>query len=209
MKHIRMLGLALMAVFALGAVASSSASAIGWWVEEKPLETGKSEAISEATVTHVSRIRFHKKEIEIKCTEVTVQSGMITGPTANSAKSITFKKCKVEKPAGCEVAGGEIKTGEVESVLSGPPAMVEFKPKGGVVFAEFELVGAGCGVLAGEYAVGGSTKGEILNAEKCEKEHILKIKEEPSKLEVAEEKVELFEQEIGLTLISGKCFDAK
>jgi len=235
MPKIRSIILSLLAVFAVSAaVSASSASAVGWTVckevatggefknhlckekgttaenkwKDVELKAGETFGLAEKTKVSASKIRFHKNEIEMTCTEVTVQKGLIIGTNSNSAKSITFKKCTVNKPAGCELEGGEIKTSEIESVLNNTSTEVEFKPKGTTTFATFKLKGAACGLLAGAYSVKGTTVGKIAKSAECLPEHALEIKEAPSKLTVAGEAVGLFEQNIGLSLENGWCWDA-
>lgn len=215
MLKIRLVPLGLLVAFAMSVAMSASASANTWQIEKSGggTETLKTtETFNEEATVGISRIKFHLNEIEVKCTGVNVRNGHIKKANENDAESIIFTGCTVLKPSpGCSVEGGEIKTEPVESTLSekGLP-LVEFKPKPpSTKFATFKLTGAGCGVLAGAYTVKGTTKGEVLNATQCDKVHTLKIKEEPSTLTVAGEAVGSFEQEVGLSLKSGKCFAAK
>jgi polyisoprenoid-binding protein YceI len=232
-----MMGLAILALLAVAAVASASASAAGWTVckehagsgkkfttnqcnvesgtgkfEDVALAAGETAELAEATKVTASVIKFKAGVIEIKCEEVTVQKGFLVGAFKNEAASITFKKCKVVKPVNCEVTGGEIKTGELESELNAEGTEVTFKPKApATIFASFKLksVPEKTCTVAGEYKVKGSTKATIAKPAECLAEHTLTIKEEPSTtLKVGEENIEKFEQVIGVKLASGACFDA-
>lgn len=148
MKRMRIIGLALVAVFALGAVASASASAaeLEWTVHPDKITEAKAGAGELLTVG----------KRDIKCTGGST-TGEITGALTSTAKAITYTGCESTKFGGkkCQNTStkGEIKTTELAGELVYPKgtrgkhekAAVVFSPKSGTVFAEFEcetLLGA-------------------------------------------------------------------
>jgi hypothetical protein len=224
-----------LAVFVLSAVASAaSASAIGWWVENKPVGAGENFEFSDIQTVAGAKsvILFHKNEIQIECPEISfvnakgeetgesnpnppdtlLSEAFLEGTNGGSIHEIQFSDCKVIKPskAGCEVTEDDISTGQITATLSTTAAKVTLKPKSpSTSFATFKLT-AGCGVLAGSYTVKGSTVFTISEPESCKEVHKITIAETPSTLEVAGEKVNTFEVVRNLEGVeSDKCWDAK
>jgi hypothetical protein len=239
MTRIRLIMLSLFAIFAMSAVASSSASALEyhWWVAGNPVvgtekfEFSDIEPVAEGGNRSV--IVYHNKEIQIECPEISfvnklgeetgesnpnppdtlLSEAFIEGPNGGSIHQVQFSGCVVVKPAlpGCALAP----TGEDD--ISTLPVIVTLSKTTGVVtltpketnFASFKL-NASCGVLAGEYKVKGSTAFTISEPESCKEVHKITFKEEPSKLIIAGLAVEKFEVIRNLEGVeSDKCWDAK
>jgi hypothetical protein len=171
MVRIRMIGLALVAVFAMGAVAASSASAAKngphWWVCEK--QTGGKFENSECSKEGASKTWESKELLGGETRKISFTSGVtklktaadlieckkdkgtgeiIGGWPGTDKATITFEECKVVKPAlGCEVrnVGGTFGTIVVsvntELVYTGTKAQAENEEKPLGIL--FKSVGAG------------------------------------------------------------------
>jgi hypothetical protein len=143
MSRIRIMGLALVVVFAVGAIASVSASAaeLEYTVFPNPITKGTQVGESELET---------KAGRDVKCTSGSTTTGTIESAKIAAVKSVVFRGCKSPKFGGgaCQstAAKGEIKTNELESELVYPVgtrslhtvAAVVFKPKSGAEFAKFE-----------------------------------------------------------------------
>lgn len=124
MTRIRLSMVSLLAVFAISAVASASASAeVHWWVENnartgsEPLAAGKKAEFSEflKIVDSLNPNKIVIKEITIKCEELSFWPGkeqveptesFIEGGNGGTIKGLQFSECKVTTPAtGCKLAG--------------------------------------------------------------------------------------------------------
>jgi hypothetical protein len=227
----------MLAAVAVSGVASASASAVGWWVAEKPVAAGEKFEFSDfepvAEGGNRSVIVFHKKEIQLECPEISfvnklgeetgesnpnppdtlLSEAFMEGTNGGSIHEIQFSGCVVVKPAlpGCALAPvgeDDISTLPINASLSTTTPTVTLTPKE-TNFASFKL-NASCETLAGEYKVKGSTVFTISEPESCKEVHKVTIKEEPSKLEVAAEKVEKFEVVRNLEGVeSNKCWDVK
>lgn len=161
MNRLRILGLALVAVFAMSAVAVSSASAAKngphWWVCEKDA-TGlfsNSECSTSGTgweskelTTGTRKITFTSGETKLKtasdlivCKKDKGTGEIIGGWPGTDKATITFEECKVTKPFSCEVknAGGTfgtiITTVNTELVYTGTKTQAEKEePPLGILF---------------------------------------------------------------------------
>jgi hypothetical protein len=117
-SRIATFAVALFAVVALSAIAVGSASADEWFIGGAKLAAGQSAALATtAPVDEFAKLRINPgsatTEVALECTGANLIGGeaYISGGTSGMAKSLTFEKCKVTKPAtGCElepeVAGG-------------------------------------------------------------------------------------------------------
>jgi hypothetical protein len=147
MKRMRIVGLALVALVAMG-IASASASA-------EPVFFGKAEI--GGTVGHVAFtgtggtafLEGKTSKLKIECKAETA-AGEVTGPTS-TAKNITkFTSCEVATLAlPCESTGAAAKEivtnaliGELGGVTASLPG-IRLKPESGIYLAEFQCAGGG------------------------------------------------------------------
>jgi hypothetical protein len=223
MSRIRLIMLSMLAVFAVSGVASASASAKGWWVNNKAVAAGETFAFSgfEETVAATSFMVFHHGQIEVACpemsfvnaageeshesgtTEVENTEAILEGTNAGHIHEVQFSDCKVKiaansgeerkEKAGCEIVLDDISTGELTVSLSATTGKVTLKPKAPSTTFASFKLSEGCGVLAGEYKVKGETVFTISELETCQEKHKIAIEETPSKLTVAGEAVENFQ----------------
>jgi hypothetical protein len=155
MNRTKVLGLALLAAFALSIVASASASAAAWHVGTKELKTSSETAAVKSPATVITAAKLTAAGVTITCTGLEGVSPELVGPNVFTATSLTFTGCSVT--AGeCKVATS-IKTvavkGEATTGTS-PDDKVVLKPASGTSFTTIEFEGAKC-ALAGEQAVKG------------------------------------------------------
>jgi hypothetical protein len=113
-SRIGIIAVTMFAAVALSAIAVGSASADEWFVGGAKLAAGQSAAL--ATAAPVETGEFAKlriqpgsaSEVEIECTGANLigSEAYISGGTGGMAKSLTFEKCSVIKPAtGCKLEG--------------------------------------------------------------------------------------------------------
>jgi hypothetical protein len=187
MKRIKIIGLALLAVFALGAISATMAQAAEapyYGVESKRLGAGEEKKIS---VEQLSEYKLTAAGVAITCKKSSVVAGATingsaAGEPGTSKEKITFSECTVAGNGTCTVGNGtskEIQTEALKNELvydagskESKSVGVEFTPETGNVLSKVTLVGAGCspvsaGVLAVEgqvvaQALGGKTPTEFL-----------------------------------------------
>ena len=220
MSRVRLIMLSVFAVLALSAVASaSSASAIGWWVENNA--RNGSEALPATIKAEFSEdLGFIKSHITlngitVECTGMSFNNtenkeeptgSFIEGTTGGRIKNARFTGCAVTNPPGCGITNAIITLLEATLKLEeiGGKAFVKFTPTG-TNFASFTFTNAAaCGVLANKTInVKGSTKGEIENPAVCnvnkpseEQRHKIIIKEKPTTLTATGATIEEFELEL-------------
>jgi hypothetical protein len=182
-RRIRLIMLSLVAVFAMSGVAAVAAQAESpeWWVNGAALGAGFEEIKEESkTASEAFKLRWHSNEVEVKCTKVKAEKTFIENQKIASAKSVKFEGCTLEKPVGCTLTSGEIKTGEVTGLLEGPvaTAKVKFVPRAteNKKFATFSIA-TGCGVLTGAYTVTGFTIASVVEPETAAVEKTLAFTE--------------------------------
>jgi hypothetical protein len=193
MPRIRLIMLAALAVFAFSAVASSSASAKGWWVENnartgsEALPLGVKAELSEGVVVKEAKIKL--SGAIVKCNEITLlnkakeeieepnhkpSESFIEGTNGGSIAGLQYSGCVVENPAGCELANAagepedDITVGEITLKMSATEPKLEFKPKG-ELFAEIKFRNiAACGLLKGKTVkIKGFTKATMETPATC------------------------------------------
>jgi hypothetical protein len=140
MKRIKVLAVALVAVFAVGAVASGSAFA----AHEIIVKAGglKLTGKSKAATTDVLETKGGKT---VKCTSDTNESELAAATGKIVAKlKVTFKGCTSSFGSECQntATRGEIQTtelvGETGEITVGSKTGLDFKPKAGALLAKFE-----------------------------------------------------------------------
>jgi hypothetical protein len=111
-SRVGMIAVTLLAAVALSAIAVGSASADEWFIKGTKLAAGQSAALaSAAPVDQFVKMRVaagSDSEVEMECTGANLigNEAYISGGTGEMAKSFTFQKCSIVKPAtGCELEG--------------------------------------------------------------------------------------------------------
>ncbi|MHB8242608.1 MAG: hypothetical protein ACYDHN_11510 [Solirubrobacteraceae bacterium] len=193
----------LLAVFAVSAVASASASAAKpeWLVNSVKLGAGVKREFQQGIELKKNKIVLNG--ITVKCTGLRFGSGtgvtnaFIEGEKAGSIKELQFTGCAVTSPAECGITNATIKTAEINLKLleNGALREIEFTPKV-TEFAKFTFNGeTGCGVLANKtVVVKGHTKGSVTPIT-CANTHTLTIAEKPTTLTATGASIEEFEAE--------------
>jgi hypothetical protein len=164
MSRVRLMLLSILVVFAVGAVASASASAAGqWWVSG-----AKFSGTEEVTARLKSGTKAVLKsklpggeEVELLSPKISLRRADIFANSKGLAEEITFLETTVAKPVGCEMLSDIIvKPVLTELVVEGTPSKVFdlFTPQLGTKFATVEL--SNC---AGEglYQVTGQVRCEV------------------------------------------------
>ena len=177
MSRMRLLLLALLAVFALSAIASATASAEMVWIKESiELKKGERFEAESQGGPFVMKGRLAGIKMEVKCESESdlkgeKKEGWVENP-GGGGNAIGFDKWKfsgctigASKPKtveGCEVPGGGQINAEVNlgPVLKGGVVFVEFKPIAGNLLWVITFVNCKTAALNGEYEATG-----ILNAE--------------------------------------------
>ena len=169
MKRTKVLGLCLVAVFAMSGLVVAQASAIEfvWKVNGSKLETGKEKTLtSKAKTAQVLKASLAGVAVEISCTTVsTTGAKIIGGLPGTSTETVEYKGCTVAKPAGCKVKGEAITTNPLKDEIvegvgaSAGKALLLFAPVSGTTFAEPKLEG---GFLCLSVAVKGSVLAEAV-----------------------------------------------
>jgi hypothetical protein len=179
MNRIRLLGLALMAVFAFSAVASAVASATEgpfYKVNGATLASGATRLLL-ATAKEKFTLESKNANISIICTGLTLPEagqmqiqGVAAGNGGTSKEVLEFTGCTVTGNGECEVENKKIKTAPVTNTLGYGNAsrtgqvLVLFQPETGTNFVTVKFTGAGCkfketnveGTTVGGAQVGGS-----------------------------------------------------
>jgi hypothetical protein len=177
MKHIRMLGLCLVAALAMGAIASASASAHAYKIEGTELTTSEEVAGTSET----SKLEA-KGLATIECTKDT-----FTGSIEKAGKStgkVEFKSCKVVGAEACAVVEPikfkfKDELTEFEKLVAD-----EFKPETGETFVTIELEGAKCAITPKKLAVKGTQICKLPEAGSEKEEHSIECTPAGSKLKL-------------------------
>jgi hypothetical protein len=176
MKRTRVLGLCLVAVFAMSGlvVAQASANEFIWKVNGSKLEGEKTkELTTKAKGAQVLKAEVLGVPVEISCTTVSTAGAKIIGGTpGTSSETVEYKGCTVAKPSGCKIKGEAITTKALKDEIvegvgtSAGKGLIFFAPKEGTTFAEPKLEG---GFFCLSVAVKGSVLAEAVS-QKEEKE---------------------------------------
>jgi hypothetical protein len=159
MTRIKLIGLALMAVFAFSAVSASVASAaIGplFLVNGKHLLAGETRLLL-ATAKEKFRLEAKNASITINCEGLTLPTASemqienVVGQGGVSREALEFTGCSVEgNGEPCEVEGGVIRTNLILNLLGWGNAqetgqiLVLFEPESGINFVTVKFTGAKC-----------------------------------------------------------------
>jgi hypothetical protein len=217
MSRIKILGLALAALFAFTAVATATASAAPVWkVGGVALKAGEKVNLKENVTVKKSFVLKKANGLTITCPTLKAKNAFIEGLNKNGAESLTFSGCTVSSnETTCEVEKGEVKTVAVKSELleAGGNIKIKFTPKEGTTFATITIkskTGKTC-LQAGSPKVTGSATGEANSKTEAEEElvaHTVKFTSTSgSELVFGEEAAELT-GEASLELASGAKYSA-
>jgi hypothetical protein len=161
MNRIRIVGLALMAVFALSAVAASAASAVEgpfWKVQGSRLLAGETRLLLASAKENFILNASGGQKIECSSLSLPVASEMkIIGSTGanggTSLEHIEFSNCIVTgNGTPCNTVGAKVLTTLLFNLLGygtaarGGPVLVLFEPESGKAFTEITFSGTGCTV---------------------------------------------------------------
>jgi hypothetical protein len=160
--------IAMAAALAVGGIATSSASAVGFWqVEGLELEAGVlSEATIEGSEHYLLKGKAAGVNVEITCNKQTAKGANIKGGEQGTGEGkLELSECTVPKPTKCAVAEpitASVKAELVENT-SGETLYVRFLPKEGKTFTTIELKNKGSETcaLAERFAVEGSVAAEL------------------------------------------------
>jgi len=162
MSKAKMIITTLIAVFALGALASASASAAtAGWMVNGTLLSGSTPLATTAKVDQSGFLKSSAANVELECSGTTLNgvAPEITSPSKGSASSLIFTSCIALSP-NCTIGSSEIKTVPLlaEVTLEGVLAVIAtFKPETKSVFATFLFNGEKC-AAEGLNAVTGTAK---------------------------------------------------
>jgi hypothetical protein len=138
---VRMVLLALVAVFVASAAASAVASAQTgpvWYVEGSQLKAGSTVAITDENAAGENAVlegSLIGTPIRIECKTVTSEGELIGGNPGKNKETISFTSCKDVKNTKCSVTVPPAKVrSELDHSVSGSKMLVDFAPntKGGV-----------------------------------------------------------------------------
>jgi hypothetical protein len=154
MRHVKLVGLCLAAVFALSGLAAAQASAVefAWHVNGSTFGSGsETELQSSAKTNQVLKATVLGVAVEITCTKVaTPGAEIIGGIPGTSSETVHYTGCTVQKPSGCKIKEEKITTNPLtDEIVEGVGAsagkpLILFKPTTGTVFAEPKLSGFFC-----------------------------------------------------------------
>jgi hypothetical protein len=176
MSRFRLMGVMLLAVFALGAVVASAAQAEEapfWTIGGSRLKAGKTHNITAKTFKEAEPFVLSAGGVEVSCTTTKLKPGVLLGsepgePGLND-EVVEFSGCKVTgNGEKCKEVESPIVTNVVKSELvldtTKKKLLTEFLPNTGAAFVKlkFEKVGANEGCTFGTTTVEGSVAGEDL-----------------------------------------------
>jgi hypothetical protein len=173
MTRCRLIAGILLALFAVGAVATSTAQAEeapSWTVNGTRLGAGQTHFITVAANT-TSELTVEGSGVKVKCTKVStpfegaVLLGSSAGEPGTNNEKLEFSGCTVEgNGAKCSLAKESFATNPLRSELvedgKKENQLVEFKPVSGTAWATLKFEGKECKVS--ETKVSGSAAAEVL-----------------------------------------------
>lgn len=162
MARVKLVLLSLLAVFALGAVASASASAQEWLIEGKGLKAGESAPVSGSAAGSLTLLlTLSNIHVVLLCDKAS-GTGTIVGPSSATANPISFSECKVVEPKCTTSATLKTKEISISLLVLGESRLISFIPKAGES-TEFVTVELGGCAVEGEYKITGSVGCELLH----------------------------------------------
>jgi hypothetical protein len=174
MRKAKMMFVSLLAVFAVGAVSSASASALLWSVNGST--TFGTEKISEGLIT-IEHGLLTGDGLEITCPMLNIVGGLIKEGKTGMATSATFSECKlINKTETCVLSSETIETNPGTADLANATE-IEVAPEGTNEFTTVKLnnvSGHTCSVK-GKFVISGTARLEVGNASSEEPEHLLTL----------------------------------
>lgn len=161
MAKVKLILLSLMAVMAVGAVMSASASAHEFLILGKKIAAGEKVLFLSKNVAGNSAILEQGTAgLKITCTAVT-NHGFLEA-AGKSTTTVIFNSCTVNRPAGCTVETPIVVKASDQLVLFEGILSDEFSPEGGgTTFTILKFSGAGCSLTTLE--VNGEATGAVDN----------------------------------------------
>jgi hypothetical protein len=239
MSRTRLILAGLLAVLAVGVVASASGTeppkkcggkvtaTPTYCVEGLQLENSKGEPASES-VEGTDGTSMLKATVAGVTSEVECKSGKSTGSIKDGASGTvgksrmvnTLEECKLLKPTNCKLASSKIKTAELNGELTWAGARIEDKlapPESGFAIIGIEGKESSCGIAEVEkpknFEVIGSQICEIdkasAEAETEATTHKLVCKASGGSLRIGENKAEMTSEPTTIKLVSGKKWSIK
>jgi len=166
MKRLTMIGVALVAVFAMGAIfaASASATSAPWWaINGTRLAEGKTHNIQAKAVTAFV-LSTALVGVKIECKKLKLKEGVLLGSSETNPGTdnevVEFSECALKEGNGfpeCELEGTTITTNSLKSELvernetgKAKILLTEFFPAKGVKFVTLHFKGKKCTTLETE-----------------------------------------------------------
>jgi hypothetical protein len=151
MKRFRMIGVALLAVFALGAVVASAAQAEGYWtIQGSRLAAGKTHNFTAKAVTNFALVTA-EAGATITCTAFKLKEGVLLGSNPGAAGTsnevVVFEKCSLVEGNGapaCKLKSETLTTNSLKNELVESETgtlLTLFTPASGTVFITLEFEG--------------------------------------------------------------------
>jgi hypothetical protein len=157
MSKVKLVVAIFLAALTVTAVASASASAAQWYVNNAALANGAKEALNTTAVVDESAVlNAPKLSLKITCATLTGVKPEIIGKEKGAAEHLTFGTCSEIEPKTCKLEVPTVETVPITALVSaktGTDDRVLFSPTSGKTFATLTFVGS-C-ALAGEKGVNG------------------------------------------------------
>ncbi len=157
MPRFRLIIAACLAVFAVGAVASTTALAGEWDVNGAKL-SGSVALATKATVLEHGRLVMKQAETKIEClsTELALGGAKLVAPDGIEATSVTFKECSTKETGGCSVPTtiGTVPVDGLASLDGALNTLILVLPKTKSTFATIAFTGETCAMLGTEPVTG-------------------------------------------------------
>lgn len=178
---LKKLGVALLAVFVLGAITANGAfaaeefenSGATWFVGGAKLAEGTHETLVTEALGEKQTLETEigKTPLDLTAKKITCLGCFIdntAGTVATAMGVLSFTEVTVSNPPGCSVKGGSVETRPLTMIVgmkkgSTTVDTVKFTPEEGTTFATVVLEGLECPV-AGTYKVTGTQFAEALSA---------------------------------------------
>jgi hypothetical protein len=153
-SKVKVIVMALVASFAFGAVAVSTASAADEWFVSGTRLVGSAAVAEEAKLDGLGLLLSPELPLTLACEGPLLAKGAyIFNPAKLLATSLSFKNCFVQSPASCELVGSTITTkgsdlqGTVTLAANGSGARITGKTSE-AAFTEIEFTGTNCALPA-------------------------------------------------------------
>ena len=159
----RKLGVVLVAVLAMTAVAASAANASEWYIGATKLSGSESVKV-EASEKFTLESQVLGANFKFTATTLECEGCTISNPGAKSAGKLSFTGLTVDEPAGCSVASPITTNALVDEVIMDPSGgeatFDKFTPAEGTTFVNIKITGC---AAAGTYPVKGTVTGRSNN----------------------------------------------